>query len=477
MKLVYDPGEGEHFWESIRSIPGYPHGDEIRLRWMIFASDALFRLSEILERSGAERKHPLLAVMDTTPMHRGERSLKPLIVETLKSGEWDVDQLVLEPDESGQVHTDMHQIEIVKANLARYGSVLSIGSGVITDITKHACHLYEQEAGRLLPYVVFQTANSVCAYTSSTAPVFINGVKRTMVSRYPDALVCDLETLSDAPHEMTVAGVGDLLAVFVSFPDWYLAHRLGMDSSYTELPKTLLGPLDEIFLKIAKGIRAQSPQAMSVLARLITLGGLAMSLSHTTTPLSGYEHVMSHVLDLLHARSGQSLAMHGNQVALTSIIGAEAYGLFLDEFDPQDVNIEKCYPMTEEIHAKIIEVFEKIDASGATSLECWMDYQIKFEKWNQCRASLLTFLADWPIIRAQLRQLTRPAWKLLEILHAIDAPVRFDQLIPPVGLENVKFALFNAPMIRKRLTLGDLFIFLDWDREDLWSQIQSATGI
>jgi glycerol dehydrogenase-like iron-containing ADH family enzyme len=37
--------------------------------------------------------------------------------------------------------------------------------------------------------------------------------------RYPDALVCDLETLRDAPYAMTAAGVGDLLVAGVSFAD------------------------------------------------------------------------------------------------------------------------------------------------------------------------------------------------------------------------------------------------------------------
>ena len=115
-------------------------------------------------------------------------------------------------------------------------------------------------------------------------------------SRYPDALICDLETLRDTPAEMTAGGVGDMLAVFVSFPDWYLAHRLGMDSGYSELAKHLVGPLDEILLA-ADGIRGGDLESVAILAKIIALGGLAMSLSRATTPMSGFEHVMSHVYD------------------------------------------------------------------------------------------------------------------------------------------------------------------------------------
>ena len=125
---------------------------------------------------------------------------------------------MMRADESGQVHTDMPHIREVQANLSQGCSVLSVGSGVITDIAKHGCFLYQQETGESVPFVVFQTANSVSAFTSNMSPTFVDGVKRTLDSRYPDALICDLETLRDAPAEMTAGGVGDMLAVFVSFP-------------------------------------------------------------------------------------------------------------------------------------------------------------------------------------------------------------------------------------------------------------------
>jgi hypothetical protein len=36
----------------------------------------------------------------------------------------------------------------------------------------------------------------------------------------------------------------------------------------------------------------------------------------------------------------------------------------------------------------------------------------------------------------------------------------------------VKFAFMTAPLMRKRFTLGDLLIFLHWDREKLWQQVK-----
>jgi glycerol-1-phosphate dehydrogenase [NAD(P)+] len=283
MKFAYDPGDGEAFWERISRIPGYPTGEVMPIRRMLFESNALARVPDILRAVGADPAEPVLVVMDPTPMRRGPDSLKPLVLTTLQSAGWRAEPVIMEPDAAGQVHTDMPHINVAKARLRPSVAVLSVGSGTITDIAKHGAFLFQQETGARAPFVVYQTANSVSAYTSNMAPTFIEGVKRTLPSRYSDALICDLETLRDAPREMTVAGVGDLLAACVSFPDWYLAHRLGLDSSYTAFPQTLMGPLDDIFLAHAEAIRTGSVNGMAVLAKLISLGGLAMSLAHATT--------------------------------------------------------------------------------------------------------------------------------------------------------------------------------------------------
>jgi len=473
MKLKYDPADGVDFWQDIRRLPGYPRGEEMPIQIMQFESNAIFQLAEVLSKVGAKPSEPVYVVMDRTPMLREREALKPLVMQILKSAGWQPVEVVMEPDATGQVHTDMPHILSVQERLHPGAGVLALGSGTICDIGKHACYLYELESGQSLPLVVFQTANSVSAFTSNMAPTFVDGVKRTLNSRYPDALVCDLETLRDAPREMTVAGVGDLLAAFVSFPDWYLAHRLGMDAGYTELPRALMGPLDEIFLAQAGAIRSGELEGMSVLARMIALGGLSMSLSHATTPMSGYEHVMSHILDLDAELAGRPLAQHGSQVALSTLVAAAAYQSFLQEFEPSEVQINQCYPDSTTMNALVWRNFAEIDPSGKAGEECWADYRQKLESWHAHKPEFQAFLAEWPSIRAELHALTCLPERILEILSAIRAPMKFSELEPPVSEELVKFSFLNAPLMRKRLTLGDVLVFLRWDRERLWRQVRS----
>ena len=365
MTLMFDPGDLELFKSQIRAIPGYPADEELPIREMVFESGALWRMPGLLHGAGIKRDQHLLVVMDRTPMTREGRDLKELILQILNDGGWQSEVILLEPDNIGQVHTDFAQINSVKARLNTNSAVLSVGSGTVTDIAKHACHVYQQERGiEPLPFVVYQTANSVSAYTSNMAPTFIDGVKRTLPSRYPDVLICDLETLRDAPQSMTVAGVGDLLAAFGSYADWWLAHRLGLDNSYTEFAQTLMGPVDEIFLEQAEGLRSGALESTAILAKLIALGGLAMSLSHATAPLSGFEHVISHVLDLVAEREHRPLAQHGTQVALATLLTTSAYQIFFEEFEPTEVNLNNCYPTEEEMKTRIEATFHPLDPTG-----------------------------------------------------------------------------------------------------------------
>ncbi|MCS6906653.1 MAG: hypothetical protein RML93_02075, partial [Anaerolineales bacterium] len=163
MPLAYDPAENEHFWEKVRKLPGFPHGEEICLRHMLIDSNALFRIQEVLYSIGIQANQPLVVVMDTTPMRRGADDLKPLVLSVLSQAGWEVETCILQPDSSGQVHTDLPHILQVKEHLSAQKGVVSVGSGVVTDITKHACYLFDQEHGTHLPYLVYQTANSVSA--------------------------------------------------------------------------------------------------------------------------------------------------------------------------------------------------------------------------------------------------------------------------------------------------------------------------
>lgn len=471
----YDPSSGDQFWSAVRQIPGFPLSDNIPLREMLFNQDAIYELPRVLGDVGADKNKPVLVVIDPTEMQRGDQSLKPLVMNLLKKAGWQAEPVLMSADRTGQVHADMSNVQKVRDHIQPGASVVALGSGSVTDTSKYACFLHEKETKEKIPFLVCATANSVTAYTSIFAPIFINGLKRGLPSRYPDAVLFDLQVLRDAPYDLTVAGVGDLIAVAVSFPDWHLAGRLGLDPSACDLPTRLLGPIDQIFLDRADDIRRRSLEGMELLAKLLALGGLSMSFIHATAPLSGFEHNISHLIDLTNEIEHRPLALHGTQVGLTTAIVEEIYQNFFRAFDPGKVDIEACYPPADIMKEKVEKVFAEIDPSGRAGNEYWGDYRRKLEGWYANRDKFESFLKNWSIERSELERRMVSPQNLRKILDCFGFPHSFSQLVPPASRDQVKYAFLNASFMRYRLGIGDLLIFLGWDLEDQFSQAWQST--
>ena len=86
--LRFDPEDIERFKLEIRDIPGYPVGEDLPIRAMVFEPDALLQLPGLLETAGATTDQPLLVVMDRTPMKREDKDLKPFLLELLQTSGW-----------------------------------------------------------------------------------------------------------------------------------------------------------------------------------------------------------------------------------------------------------------------------------------------------------------------------------------------------------------------------------------------------
>jgi hypothetical protein len=125
------------------------------------------------------------------------------------------------------------------------------------------------------------------------------------------------------------------------------------------------------------------------------------------------------------------------------------------------------------MQARIEAAFQSIDPQGRVAAECWADYKIKLEAWHAHRSDFEEALRDWPAIQTQLRSLVKPPEVTARILTSISSPTDFSELAPVPADEDVQFAFRHAPLIRRRLTLGDLFLFLNWDQETLWTQVNN----
>ena len=135
----------------------------------------------------------VVLVMDPTPMRRGDDDLKAE-VERLLAEHFDLGRAVIGEGRAA-LHADERALDEATAALTGADCVVVVGSGTITDLCKEATARVGAP-----PLVVVQTAASVNAFSDDMAVLLRAGTKRTVPSRWPDALLVEIPVLACAPR-------------------------------------------------------------------------------------------------------------------------------------------------------------------------------------------------------------------------------------------------------------------------------------
>lgn len=418
----------------------------------------------------------------------GELSIDQLIGEILSELKCSFQQLSLSailrcvPTE---VHASVEAVSSLKNHLdgKKPSLVLVVGSGSVTDVVKHAVF----ELGWSdVPFVSLPTALTVTAFTSHFAVLEEAGAKRTRLSRRVDFCLWFAPVLASAPIAMTRAGYGDLLARFVAYGDWYLAWRFGVADRYDELAYRLMEPLSESLRSRAVDMKVWpvAESAIEDLSAILSMAGIAMSVSGETTPLSGYEHTISHALDYLRLTSRRSLCWHGEQVALASLSSAESFDqlLLLEK-----IELENRRSMSDERVKRIIQQMlssapyfgpaeavlseeerkkglETLQAGIAQATEIFSkDYLKKHQQWLSVQSRLKEIESDWNETRAHLRTLVISAEQMRTLLEQSGLPTVPEELSQPTTALEYRWAVRFSPFVRTRASLADIIFWLGED--------------
>jgi len=458
--FALDPTDLPSLIATIRQWPGADEYPPLELRRVDVATDAFARLGELLGELAPDAGE-VLVVQDDTPMSRAGGDLKRGVAEVLSGAGLQVEVCELAGGADGSLHADFERLEEVIEHLRPGVPVVALGSGTVTDLAKHGCFEFEERTGEHLGLVFCPTAISVLAFSARMAVIAKDGVKRTWPSRLSDALVFDLAALADAPRHLTLAGFGDLVPMFTSFADWRLGDALGL-ARFFDPSLRVLEDVRANFGVAASLLGAGAPDGLEMLAKMNVLGGLSATLADESAPLSGYEHVTGHMLDMGSEHFNRGLADHGAQVAVALIPHAIAFDALVRELDPAALDLERCYPSDQEMEDVVRSTFAEIDPSGQMAEECWSDYAAKLEAWRDARPRFEAFLANWPRERERLSELLTPPEEAVRVLAAAGAPLRFDDLEPPVSEHEGRWAFEHAHLMRKRFSAGDLYYLLGW---------------
>ncbi|MGA4508057.1 iron-containing alcohol dehydrogenase [Propionibacteriaceae bacterium G1746] len=340
--------------------------------------------------------------------------------------------------------------------------VIGVGSGTIGDLAKMA--------HPDVPLVLVQTALSVNGFADPLSVLVRNGAKRTSSSRWPNVLIIDDDLVAQAPERLARSGVGDAVAIWSAPADWYLSSKLGMGGNYDP---TIFAPIREAGLRLGD---PDDAAARDGLVHALTRGGLQIGMAGSTAPLSGVDHLISHVLDMAAMAGGQDHDLHGAQVGVATVTALSLWQVIheRDLLNVQTVDLE--FP--EDLEQRTRETWNHIDPTGKLGDECWDAVSAKAEKWHT--ATRAAFDGQAAEHRATLEGLTPAPVHVADTLKRWGASTKFSELTPAVDADQARWALKALPYMRNRLTVCDLLLMRGvWNDElldEVFEKAEQAGG-
>ena len=196
--------------------------------------------------------------------------------------------------------------------------IIGIGSGVINDTGKILSHI----AG--CPYFIVATAPSMDGYASSTSSMERDGLKVSLPSRCADVIIGDIDILKNAPLHMLRAGLGDMLAKYVSICEWRIAHIITGEYYSEEIAGMVRTALKRC-VDHADGLMSREEEAVKAVFEGLIICGKAMAYAGVSRPASGVEHYFSHIWDMRALEFGTKAELHGVQCAVGTLLALKLY--------------------------------------------------------------------------------------------------------------------------------------------------------
>jgi glycerol-1-phosphate dehydrogenase [NAD(P)+] len=427
----------------------------------------------VLERVGAlvtevyDGGGDVALVADRNEMAAPDGEVKAIVAEQLAAiaGGGAVRQVHV-GNRHGDTHADAQTVEEACRACDGAGVLVSVGSGTVSDIGKAL-------SARLdgIPLVIVQTAASVNGFADDQSVMLVDGVKRTITTRWPERLVIDTDVIARAPAELNLAGLGDLLATYTAPADWALARRAGQDGTYSQTVVALARAHVDKVLDLAAGIAQGESEAVENLAAALTLSGISMGVAGRTAPASGMEHAVSHLIEMAE-RPGDPTPRHGAKVGVLSVLAAMLWSRVRAAARDGALGGLR-YPTPEQMRPRVLAAFAALDPSGRMGEECWRGYSVKLERWHASRGTLDQLAADWDEFEAELDGLLATPQRLIDALTTAGAPLRLGAL--GVDRQTLRWALANGHLMRDRFSVADLAFFLGiWEERDVDALLEDA---
>ncbi|MCL1855550.1 MAG: sn-glycerol-1-phosphate dehydrogenase [Clostridia bacterium] len=281
------------------------------LRTYLFGEGVLQQLPRVLQKENVRR--PFVVCDEHTDMAAGGR-----VRQILADAGVSYASFCFQP-QSEPLEPDEHTVgALCIAFDPDCDVIVAVGSGVINDCCKVLAHA----TGR--PSMAIATAPSMDGYASDNASMIKNGVKVSLYGNCPVAILADADVLRTAPEKMLKAGMGDMLAKYVSLCEWRISHLVTGEYFCPEIAELMRAALSRV-RSHADGLMARKTEALRFVMEGLVLSGVAMNFAQVSRPASGVEHYFSHIWDMKVLQGLAKHTLHGIQVGVGTCLTLRLY--------------------------------------------------------------------------------------------------------------------------------------------------------
>lgn len=271
------------------------------LKDLRIGAGVLRELPDVLRKMGVKR--PFIVSDRNTETAAGKLVKQILRAKAITFGEFVFSQNErIEPDERAVG-------AIAMAFDPKCDCMLAVGSGVMND----CCKVFAKAIGK--PSLVVATAPSMDGYASNSSSMIQSRIKVSLYNGCPQAIIADTDVLKTAPDIMLQAGLGDMLAKYVSVCEWRISHLVYGDPYCEEIADLVRASLRKIVAH-ADGLLSREDAALEAVLEGLVLSGVSMAFAEISRPASGLEHYFSHLWEMQSLLSGAPGDLHGVQVGV-----------------------------------------------------------------------------------------------------------------------------------------------------------------